>query len=96
MPVDCLNVSIGEHTNEIQGIDTQVEQGSSAEVWAEDTLLASHAVAQGCSNKLWFTDTSLCYQAFHDTNSWLIARPDCLGEEHTVLVSHIDYLLSLA
>lgn len=84
-----------EHADEVQGIDSQVEQGSSTEVRPHDAWLVTHAVAKGGGDQAWGADTSFRDQVEHHLDGWLIACPDGFGDEHLPFVCQIQHFLCL-
>ena len=84
-----------EHADEVEGVDTEVEQRAAAEVGTHDALFVAHRVSEGGGDEAGLAYAPVGNELAHDAHNGLIARPYRLGNEHTTLVGKIQDLLRL-
>jgi len=90
------NIGREEHPDKVEGIDTQIEQGTTTEVWSHDTLFVSHRVPQCGSHHTRCTDTSHTDKVANNADSWLIACPDGFCQKDMTLMSQLHDFFSLS
>ena len=93
---DTLYLGIAEHTYEIDGIDTHIQEGTATEIGTENALLMKHGITDGSSNELWLADSVRGQKVLNHLQGWLIACPDGLCNEHLALTGQIDDFLTLS
>ena len=80
------------HAGEVERINAEVEQGTSAEVGTDDARLLLHHVAEAGLEEAWLADDAAVHHFLDLVREGHVAGPDGFGEEDAALVGDVEEL----